>query len=214
MRHFANAGLALLMLLVCVEAACGRTITLTAEDCDRMAICHADAPRVGWGIPLGGPAFNSHTQLTMASNMTVLLRYPLDKIPKDQKILKAEWTIPYGYTAGVKQRLYARRILADWGTGACHDYRMTFPKKVPWGAPGARAANTDRAAKTTAIFEMLNSGESTADVTEDVDLWYTGAARNRGWVLTLDDTGSLVYLTAPYPPAPSSWRLTITFEPN
>ena len=46
---------------------------------------------------------------------------------------------------------------------------------------------------------MLNSGEQTADVTEDIELWYTGAAPNRGWILTLDDTSPSISVPAPLP---------------
>jgi hypothetical protein len=206
-----NCLVAVVMLAV-VGPLSARTITLTADDCDQMAVINADAPRASWGTILGAGLYNTHTTVTMASNMAVLMRFPLDKIPKGQRILKAEWTAPYGYTAGVKLKLYVRRLVADWGTGACHDYRMTFPKKLEWSTRGALGANSDRANRASAAFTMENSGEATVDVTEDVDLWYTGGSPNRGWILTLDD-GGIVYLTAPYPSG-STWKLQITFEPK
>ena len=60
-------------------------------------------------------------------------------------------------------------------------------------------------------------GDHVADVTEDIDLSYNGAALNRGWSLTLDNDQGLVYLAGPYNPhyaTPKEWKLQVTFEPK
>jgi hypothetical protein len=59
-------------------------------------------------------------------------------------------------------------------------------------------------------------GEYTIDVTEDIELWYTGAAVNRGWILAMEQNTGPVYLAAPFGTthaAPKKWKLQITFEP-
>ena len=205
--------LALPLALFFAGTAEARTITITADDCDQMAVISATAPRLGWSNVIGPGMYNTHTQLHLFSNMAILIRYPLDRIPKGQRITKAEWTIPFAYTAGVNQRLSARRIMAEWGTGACHLFRTVYPTKVEWSRPGGLGANADRANQPTAVFMMKNSGEQTVDVTEDVELWYTGAAPNRGWILNLDEADQAIYFPAPYPTG-AGWKLQITYEPK
>jgi hypothetical protein len=205
--------LALALTLVCTGALAARTITISADECDRMGVISATAPRIGWSNEIGTNMYHTYAQLHLYSNMAILIRYPLDRIPKGQRITKAEWTVPFTYTAGVKQRLAVRRLLAEWGTGVCHDFRMVLPKKKQeWARPGG-LGNADRVAKTTAVFMMLNSGQQTVDVTEDVELWYTGAAPNRGWILNLDDPGTAIFMPSPYPTG-ADWKLQITFEPK
>ena len=162
-----------------------RTITITADDCDRMAVISATTPRLGWSSELGTRMYHTYVQLHLYANMGVLIRYPLDRIPKGQRITKAEWTIPHSYTGGALQRMQVRRIMTEWGTGVCHEYRTIYPKKLEWARPGGLGANADRANQASAVFSMKNSGEQTVDVTEDIELWYTGAVPNRGWILHL-----------------------------
>ena len=64
----------------------------------------------------------------------------------------------------------------------------------------------------------MTDGEAQPDiVTEDIELWYTGAAANRGWILTMEENTGPVYLYAPYGPhhgGAQRWKLQITYEPK
>jgi hypothetical protein len=149
--------------------------------------------------------------------MTFLIRFPIkDHVPKGQRVTKAELSIAPNYVATAPE-IHVRRILAEWGTGVCHDYRMTHPKKVEWNQPGGRGNSTDRANKDSAVFKFLKVGEQTADVTEDVELWYTGGANNRGWIMTLEPEGHVAYIGSPHPfhaAGAKTWKLQVTFEPQ
>ncbi len=207
------AGIALFNLQGKLEA---RTITLTADDCDQMAALTPIAPRLSWGLSQQTPGvFFGQPQLYFVNNLALLLRFPVaDLIPKGQRITKAEFTITPNYVAA-NPTVRVRRVLAEWGPGVCHQYRMTYPKKVEWAQPGGRGAAVDRSDKDSAVFKMSKVGEHTADVTEDIELWYTGAANNRGWILTLDE--GVVYLPTPYSlpgTTGKQWKLQITFEPQ
>jgi hypothetical protein len=55
------------------------------------------------------------------------------------------------------------------------------------------------------------------DVTEDVELWYTNAVSNRGWILAIENQSGPFYSPSPYSPRYNSgkrWKLQITFEPQ
>jgi hypothetical protein len=206
--------LALGFLILLAESIEARTITLTAEDCDEMAVLSAKAPRLSWPVILANTGtYNTENSMQLFSDMALLMRFPLDQIPRGQRITKAELSLPAEYVAG-NPKVGVRRILAEWGHGVCHQYRMTFPQKVEWTKGGALGAGTDRTARDSAVFRMDKTGEHTVDVTEDVELWYTGATANRGWVLAIDNDG-VVYTASPYAPHPGGgkrWKLTITFE--
>lgn len=196
-----------------------RTITLTADDCDAMAVLSAKAPRFSWaGMLSATGVLNPDGQIQLYSDMAILMRFPIDKaIPKDQRITKAELTLEANYLAGTLTEIHVRRMLAEWGTGVCHQYRLTHPKKIEWAQPGGRGGNTDRTNKDTGVFKIPKVGIYTVDVTEDVELWYTGAVANRGWILTMEENTGPVYLYAPYGPhqgAPKRWKLQITYEPK
>jgi hypothetical protein len=195
----------------------GKTLTLTAEDCDQMAVLNAKAPRASWAAILAAEGtYNIESQLQLFPDMAVLLRFPLEAIPPDQRITRAQLTIACEYVAGTPE-VSVRRLLADWGHGVCHLYRTTYPKKVEWNKPGGRGASTDRAAKDSAVFKIAAVGEHTVDVTEDIDLWYTGAVANRGWILAIENESGPAYFAAPYSPHLGSgkkWKLQITFEPK
>jgi hypothetical protein len=205
-----------LVLLTLTTSLPARTITLTAEDCDQMACIINTAPRLSWnGLNHVTHIYEVASQLQLKTGMAILMRFPLNQIPKDQRILKAELTAPAIYVAGLP-KIQVRRLLADWGTGVCHDYSRTYPKKVEWSQPGGRGAS-DRAPKDSAIIAFKAVGEQTVEVTEDVDLWHTGGAFNRGWILTLENDAGLTYLASPYyPHAPTAkqWKLVITYEPK
>jgi hypothetical protein len=84
---------------------------------------------------------------------------------------------------------------------------------VKWSEPGGRGASTDRSTKPTAIVTMRNNAELIANVTEDVELWYTGAAANHGWMFTVEDDAQARFI----PPCHNyrgSWKLRITYEPK
>lgn len=140
------------LLLVLASTVSARTITITAEDCDQMACLSANAPRLSWAMTTPAPGvFNSFPQFQWSGKHALLMRFPIaDIIPKGQRITKAEFTIHPTYMAGTAAHVQIRRLLAEWGTGVCHEYRLTHPRKIEWAQPGGRGAATDRAAKDSA----------------------------------------------------------------
>jgi hypothetical protein len=202
------------LFLLLAGPAQARTITLTAEDCDELAFLSAKAPRLSWAGELGTGIWFTEPSLHIWPDTSVLMRFSLTQIPKGQRITKAELSFSTEYVAG-NPHLSVRRLLAEWGHGVCYQYRMTFPQKVEWAKPGGLGASTDRAAKDSAVFKVEKTGEHTVDVTEDVELWYTGATANRGWILAIENNSGPLYVTPPYTRAGGSktWKLTITFEP-
>jgi len=204
------------LLLVPAGRAGARTITLTAEDCDRMAGITAKSPRSSWAFTqYATGAYDTFLQLQLYQGMAVLMRFPLTEIPKGQRITKAELIVTVTHVDSAP-KLYIRRLLAEWGHGVCHQYRLTYPEKVPWTQPGAQGAATDRAHKDSAVIHAQAAGEYTADVTEDVELWYTGGAANQGWIMAIE-TGFSLSLPSPYSAhsaSPKQWKLRITYEPQ
>src|SRR5262249_4616777 len=143
-------AVAVLLVLLAVSPLAARTITLTAEDCDMMAVLSPQAPRSSWAATRLSPGVVDASQgLQMDQNMTLLMRFPLTKIPKGQRITKAELTFKAEYLDG-KPKMHLRRVLAEWGPGVCHLYRRTVPKKVAWAQPGGRGGATDLANKESA----------------------------------------------------------------
>jgi hypothetical protein len=209
--------LTLIGLLALTAELPARTIGLTAEDCDEMAAISAGAPRLSWTMGPNPGVHLTHPTLYWTSSIALLMRFPIkDHIPKGQRVTKAELSITPTYIAGPAEA-HVRRILAEWGVGVSHKYRMTHPQKLEWAQPGCRGGATDRAAKDSAVFKFLKIAETTADVTEDIELWYTGAAANRGWILTLEPDGTAIYAASPYSPhtlGGKQWKLQITFEPR
>lgn len=197
-----------------------RTITITAEDCNQMACISANLPRLSWAMIQHAPGVvNTQPQIHFGGKQALLMRFPItDIIPKGQRITKAEFTIAPTYMGGASASVHVRRLVAEWGTGVCHEYRMTHPQKVEWAQPGGRGAATDRANKDSAVFKITKAGEYTVDVTEDLELWYTGGTVNRGWILTLERDGEIIYLQSPYTVGylggGKSWKVQITFEPQ
>jgi hypothetical protein len=207
----------MVVLLLSAPIAHARTITLTAEDCDQMAVISARLPRLGFAaVQIGDKTYNAEAQLQLQPDSALLIRFPLTAIPKDQRITKAEFTVPVVYVAG-KPDLSIRRLVADWGVGVCHLYRRTYPDKVEWAQPGGRGASTDRHNKDTALLRIEKVGEHTTDVTEDVELWYTNAAPNRGWICMIENQSGPFYSPSPYAPRAGGgkrWKLQVTFEPQ
>jgi hypothetical protein len=204
------------ILLAVVGPAAARTITLTADDCDRMAGLSPKSPRSSWALVQYSPGtFDTAHQLQLYQGHALLMRFPLDQIPKGQRITKAELTVKVDHVDGAPL-LPVRRVLAEWGHGVCHLYRMTYPEKIAWSQPGGQGAAADRAHKDTAVIHAKAIGEYTIDVTEDVELWYTGAAANRGWIFAIE-SGYSLFMPSPYSPARDGgkqWKLRITYEPQ
>jgi hypothetical protein len=209
--------LAMLTALLLASPVDARTITLTADDCDQMAVLSPKVPRLGWAaIQANVGVYSAENSLQLFPDMSLLMRFSLRAIPKDQRITKAELTIPTDYVAG-KPDLSVRRLIAEWGIGVCHLYRQTYPQKVEWTQPGGRGAATDRHNKDSAVFHIEKIGNHTVDVTEDVELWYTKAVANRGWILAIENQSGPFYSPSPYSPRYNSgklWKLQITFEPQ
>ena len=209
--------LGLLAMLAVAAPAQARTITLTADDCDQMAVISARAPRLGWtAVQANTSAYSAENSLQMFPDTALLMRFPLDAIPKNHRITKAELTLPTNYVAGSPQ-VSVRRLVADWGIGVCHQYRRTHPEKVEWTQAGGRGASTDRHNKDSAMFRFEKPGNHTVDVTEDIELWYTKAVPNRGWILVIENQTGTFYAPSPYSPhwdLGKQWKLQITFEPK
>src|SRR5687768_6543262 len=86
--------LAVSLLALAALPAAARTITLTAEDSDRAAVLSDKAPRVSWAsFRAAAGVFDTTHELQMYREHALLLRLPLDKIPKGQRITKAELTV-------------------------------------------------------------------------------------------------------------------------
>jgi hypothetical protein len=199
--------------------ACGtasaRTIVLTDEHCDEIAAISAQAPRLSWaGVVLGQAQYGNY-QIDINSQSSFLIRYPLDRIPPGQRITKAEWIVPHVLSyppTGVRLQVY--RALQPWGAGVSHLHRMIRPERVEWNTPGARGVGQDRAARATDSASIKGTGVQTFNVTTDVELWYSGAAKNYGWILTVDDQEAMVKMQSPFWGGPKEWKLRITYEPQ
>lgn len=209
-------ALAALVTITLADAAQARTIVLTEADCELMACIQADAPRMSWAGTANTTAEYGVNAIDLYTGKSAfLIRYPLEKIPAGQKITRAEWLIPYQIVSPPGgARLQVRRILKTWGPGVSHLNRMTRPQKVPWSVPGARGVGQDRAAEATAVVSIKNAGEQSVNVTQDVELWYTGAAQNNGWMITLEDQDSWIRIGSPMWSNPKGYKLRITFEPE
>src|SRR5439155_8596842 len=94
-------------------------------------------------------SLQSTSQFYMYNDRAFLISFPLDKIPKGQKILKAELSFTSLAQTPGEQKLHLRRILAPWGAGVCWQYSAIRPLKTEWKQPGGRGAGTDRAGKAS-----------------------------------------------------------------
>jgi hypothetical protein len=192
-----------------------RTIELTDYDCDRIAVLSPQAPLSGWAATESVAGQFSTSLLDLKVDRVLLMRFPLDRIPAGQRIVRAEWIVPVDLLAGGgAPKLHVRRIIGPWGKGVCHDFRTRVPKPVPWKQPGAKGVATDRAARPTAIVNIVDPGEITINVTEDVELWNTGAAENQGWLVSVEDPSALVRMGSPLWTGQGRYKLRITYEPE
>ena len=200
-------------VLLPLASASARTITLTMRDVDRAASIGDQNPRASWAGWENGPGLFTDFYLGCTPTQGVLLRFPLDQIPANQRIVNAQLATMSYATQG--QRLFVWRLLADWGPGVCHLYRQTRPEKVSWAQPGARGPGVDRAIQPTRVVPMQSGvNQPQIDVTPDVQLWYTGAAKNNGWLLCAEDEGSVFWFYSFTADWQGSWWLQITYEPQ
>lgn len=208
-------ALAIACLLVTPALVSAKTIILTDSSCDRMAAISARAPRMGWAgyEPSTGLFYNNVVDIGVEGGF--MFRFPLDKIPPGHRITKAELLIPVGYFYGTNRRMYVWRMTSEWGQGTCWQYRMVTPeKKIEWGEAGARAAGSDRATRPTAVMTFpTEPGERIVNVTQDVELWNTGAAKNQGWLITVEDPDAVIRMNSPLY-TPDALKLRITYEPQ
>ncbi|MEO6054412.1 MAG: hypothetical protein ABIP97_10395, partial [Chthoniobacterales bacterium] len=88
------------------------------------------------------------------------------------------------------------------------------PKQLLWALPGARGNSIDRATKASSIVEPQDAGEQVINLTEDVELWYSGAAPNYGWQVASEDSVAYFLLSIPVEELPNNWELRVTYEPQ
>ena len=89
-----------------------------------------------------------------------------------------------------------------------------IPKPVKWAEPGVGAPGIDRAISPTATINLEGIGEQNIDVTQDVEMWYTGIAPNHGWVMAIDEANTFLRLYTPLYNGRGKFRLRITYEPE
>jgi hypothetical protein len=209
-----------LALLVCSDAARGRTIEMTCFDLTGFAVISPEAPLQGWvgtGQSMTADKWGnfSSASIDVIPPRSMLVRFDLSQIPKGMQITNAELVVPVSYQPGVVVRLSVFRLMAEWGVGVCEKFRMRRPQELPWGEAGARGAGTDRTVNPTAHVELSRvATEARINVTGDVELWYSGGASNQGWIFIGDDPGQWVRIVSPIYSGREGWRLRITYEPK
>lgn len=201
-----SSFLIILLVLLAPIKGWSKTITLTSQDVDLAANIGEESLRQGW---LGWTS--SNYVIFASGGHGFLIRYSLDKIPKGQRITYVELKLQVS-THSPQSRLHIWRLIAEWGAGVSHQFRMLRPKKLEWTVLGARGNSTDRATKPTSIMKVNEDTFQTVNVTEDVELWYTGATSNCGWLITGEDAGTLILLGSPIMGIP--WELQVTYEPQ
>ncbi len=203
----------LLSALPCFVASplMARTVTIKAQAIDAFAALSDKFPHNGWAAYQVSATFAVSNPLLTAPTTSYLVRYSFDQIPKGQRITRAEWVIPASPQS--VSTISVWRLFAEWGLGVCHQYRMTYPEKLEWSVAGANGKSVDRATNPTGSGKF-GKGTSlvTINVTQDVELWYSGATPNRGWLLTFDS--SSVLLSPTHTVERFKWELHITYEPE
>jgi len=207
------AACALVLLLVPVASA--RTIILDGRDCDQVAAIAEAAPRQSWAMNERSTGAFDTARVHLVPQRSLLLRFPLAKIPPKQRIAHAEFVLPLIDFGGSEPRFYLWRLIANWGPGVSYLYRSTLPRPQPWMKPGGRGHSSDRATRPTDIVRLTEKKEIAINVTEDVSLWYSGIAKNNGWMLSVEDPEVAVYFASPLMEgADQAWKLRITYEPQ
>lgn len=163
--------------------------------------------------PNGGLWGSSLAMLTNTHSM--LIRYDVSSIPKGMRITNAELVLPVYTYSPTDVRFFVYRMVSEWGNGASYKYRIhTVDKKLEWAMPGARGGSTDRATGSTASVRLKAAGEVTLNVTSDVEMWYTKAAPNYGWMFAVEEPGALVGFYGHIYHGYSPWVLRVTYEPE
>ncbi len=203
------------LLFFPLQTLTARTIELSGEVIDKMAVLSEEGPMQSWAAREVSAGIFLNDRLDLDNTRSVLIRYNLDVIPPRQRIAHAEWVIPIERrrpTTGA--RLFVWRMLADWGAGVGHSYRRTVPDApIQWALPGARGNSSDRATRPTSIVQPTDDDEQVVTVTEDVELWYSGVAPNRGWMIAVEDPEVEIWMPIPLNRDPYQWILRITYEP-
>ena len=206
--------IAALIVLVSARASLrARTIELSDLDADRIAVIGPEAPRMSWAASEIAPGHFVTDSLALRRRAALLIRVPLDKIPPNCRVTKAQWVLSMGASSVPEPQLYVWRILGDWGAGACYQFRTTRPKPVEWTTAGARGTASDRAQRPTDVVPCKVGADILLNVTADVELWYSGAAPNSGWMFCVEDDIQLK-LNAPAYTTRGTWKLRITYEPK
>lgn len=200
-------------LTVLTGSASAKTVVLTDVDCEQMAAISAEAPLLSWAGYHASAGVFAPVYIELVPGRAFLIRYPIDKvIPPGNRITQAEWVVPVVYCPR-EQKLLVHRLLGEWGAGVSHLYRSVRPQKVEWNTPGAGGASSDRAIKASAAVRVTDIGEQIINVTQDVELWYSGASKNAGWIVTIETKG-FVRLSSPMWMTRGNWKLRITYEPE
>ncbi len=186
-----------------------RTIIIKADALDSFAALSETNVRNGWATYNYDNTRYINSAAGAGPATSYLLRYSLDQIPKGMRITRAEWTIAHNVAS---TKISVWRVLPEWGIGACFQYRTTYPKKQEWSVAGARGKSTDRATNPTASGQFVNGQLLTVNVTQDVEMWYSGAAPNRGWLITFD--GFALLHSPTHGGHRHKWQLTVTYEPE
>jgi len=204
-------SLAVLVLFGAVRITQARTITLTAADCEFMAVISASAPEAGWA-GMRGTHYYATNFAKVSQRDAILLQFNLGRIPKNMRIIQAELSLPL--RENPRASLHLWRLLQPWGVGVSYLHRMVRPVPVPWVQPGARGAGTDRAATPSAQVQLPTKRENEVvlNVLNDIELWYSGSVENYGWMISTGEPKEEVKFL--YPLSYShSWKLNITYGP-
>ncbi len=211
-RHFKLLAALLWLSLSCFAQA--RTITLTLNDCDLFATISSQAAAHGWAGTHVHAHFSDSKIVNASGQEAILLRFKLDRIPKDQRIVRAELLLPLAPKVSSRNaRLHLWRLQQPWGVGINHRFRSLRPEAAMWTEPGARGIGSDRASRPSVQMRLTNeSGEIALNVLSDVELWHSGSAKEYGWMLCTEDLQEIVGFQAPLG-VPDQWKLRITYEP-
>jgi hypothetical protein len=175
----------------------------------------SDAPRLSWAGYRGTSGYGSGTLAFCnleARQSAFLITFPIDRIPEGMRITNATLSMVCILNYENRHRLEVRRIIGDWGDGVSYLYRRTLPEKVLWTEPGAAAVGSDQARRATGVIKLKGMGEIEINVTEDVELWYSQAMANDGWILRLESEGAINFYSPTW--NPGHWRLDVSYEPR
>lgn len=191
-----------------------RTITIEDSSITHMAHIGPEIPLASWigSSTAAGVYTTNHIEMTPGRRL--LIQYPLEQIPQGQRIVSAQWIFSVTNAPFDAHRLFVWRVLQPWGLGVNHTLRTQVPKALPWSSPGADAPGIDRAITPTATIRVNGIEEYAIDVTQDVELWYTGVAPNYGWVMALDEGNRYLLIASPLYHAQNVFTLRITYEPE